>query len=219
MSIFDRIVHTLKGTVNDALDSTQNIGTEVRQTVRDLDEQLNKAEGALVEVRAQNELLKGKRDAAQKEVDKWLSAAKSAAGKDDALAMECLGKKAVASEKLASLETEIAKFQPTVDSITKQIGELRAQKEGMANQADVISVRSDVADVQLKTAKIMGGVGGSSAETSFANLQESLAKKEARANAAASIVQERTGESLEARVAALNKPDMAAELEALKSAK
>jgi len=218
MSFFDKLLHSVKGAANDALDAHQNLGADARQSVRDLEENLNKAEGALVEVRAEAELLKGKREKAVAEVGKWLQAATNAAGKDDGLARECLAKKATAASALATIDAEIAKFQPTVDGIEQHIAEMRAQKESLANQADLIGVRSDVADVEMKAATILGGVGGTT--VSLQGAEDALAKKEAKAHAAAAIVSEHTGASLEARVAALNAgPSIEDELAALKAGK
>jgi len=218
MSFFDRILHTVKGTANDVLDAHQNLGVEARQSVRDLDEQLSKAELALVDVRAESELLKGKREKAEAEVNKWLKAATNAAGKDDGLARECLAKKQAAAAQLATIDAEIAKFAPTVQGIEKHIAEKRAQKDNLSNQADLIGVRSEVADVELKAAAILGGVGGTT--VSLAGAEDALARKEAKAHAATSILNERSGDSLEARVAALDAgPSIEDELAALKAGK
>ena len=218
MSFFDKLINTVKGAANDTLDAHQNLGANARQSIRDLDENLQKAESALLEVRAEAELLNGKRATAAAEVAKWLQAATNAAGKDDNLARECLAKKATAAASLATIDAEIAKFQPTVAGIEKHIADMRSQKDSLSNQADLIGVRSDVADVELKAAAILGGVGGPS--VSLAGAEDQLAKKEARAHAATSILGERTGDSLEARVAALNAgPSIEDELAALKAGK
>ncbi len=218
MSFFERILHTVKGTANDMLDKHQDPGVDARQSVRELTANLEKAESALVEVRAESELLKGKREKAQTEVSKWLTAATNAAGKDDSLARECLAKKQTAAATLAQLDAQIAKFAPTVASIQDHIAQMRAQKEGLANQADLIGVRSEVADVELKAAAILGGVGG--AGVSLAGAEDAVSRKEAKAKAASDILGERSGSDLEARVAALNaSPSIEDELAALKAGK
>lgn len=204
MSFLEKILHTIKGTANDVADNIEsaNLGTNARQSVRDLDEQLTKAENALVEVRAEAEILKGKHEAVSADVAKWLQAATNAAGKDDGLARECLAKKATAAATLKAVDDALAKFQPTVDTIEQHITQLRSQKDSMANDADLIGVRSDVADVEMKTAKILGAIGNGT--PSLAGAAEALAKKEAKAHAMTQITAERTGSDLESRVAALN---------------
>lgn len=218
MTFFDKLIHSVKGAANDVLDSHENLGASARQSVRDLEDNLTKAESALVDVRAEAEVLKGKRQKSLDEVNKWLQAATNAAGKDDGLARECLAKKASAAATLKTLDDQIAKFAPTVANIEAHIADLRSQKENLANQADLIGVRSEVADVELKAASIMGGVGGQGVNLSAT--EDALAKKEARAHAASSIVGEHSGSSLEARVAALNAgPSIEDELAALKAGK
>lgn len=218
MSLFDKILHAVKGAANDAVDAHQDLGASARQSVRELDENLEKAESALLEVRAEAEILNGKRTKAADEVAKWLKAATNAAGKDDGLARECLAKKATAAASLAAIDAEIAKFTPTVTGIEAHIAQIRSQKESLSNQADLIGVRSHVADVETKAAEIIGGGGGAS--VSLASAEEALARKEAKAHAATSILGERTGDSLEARVAALDAgPSIEDELAALKAGK
>jgi phage shock protein A len=218
MSIIDKLIHKIKGAANDALDATQDLGADARQSVRDLEENLSKAESALVDVRAEAELLKGKREKAAAEVAKWLQAATNAAGKDDGLARECLAKKLTASTQLASIEAEISKLQPTVVGIESHIADLRSRKDSLANQADMIGVRANVAEVEMKAAAILGGIGGKGVD--LAATEEALAKKEAKAKAATAVINERSGASLEARVAALNAaPSIEDELAALKAKK
>jgi phage shock protein A len=217
MSLLGKMFHSLTGSANDALDAHQNLGANARQSVRELDAQLQEADSALINVRAEAEILKGKKENAEAEVAKWLKAATNAAGKDDSLAKECLVKKSSASSALDVIIYSINKFQPTVTALETRIDQLRSQRDGLSNQADLISVRSEVADVEMKAATILGATGVS---TSLASQEDALTRKEARAHAATSLVADRSGESLEARVAALTTgPSIDDELAALKAGK
>jgi phage shock protein A len=217
MTFFDKLIHSAKGAINDTLERNQDLGANARQNIRDLDEQLRDADAALVDVRAENELLKGKKQKAEDEVAKWLKAATAAAGKDDGLARECLAKKATAKAQLDTIEATLANFGPTVAALEQHIEQMRTQRDNLGNQSDLIGVRSEVADVQMKAAEILGGTGS---VTSLAAQEDALAKKEAKAKAATSIVNDRSGNTLEARVAALNAgPSIEDELAALKAGK
>jgi len=218
MSLLGNLLHRATGAANDFAESHADVGADARQSVRDLEANLTKAEAALVDVRAEGELLRGKREKAQAEVDRWLHAAQNAAGKDDDLAKQCLVKKAAAKVQLDAVDAAITKFQPTVDALTKHIDEMRAQKDQLANQADLIGVRSEVADVEMHAAEIIGGIGGHGVNLTAA--EDALAKKEAKAHAASSIISEHNGGDLEAKVAALNaSSSIDDELAALKAGK
>lgn len=217
MSFLEKLIHTLKGKANDSLESHQDLGANARQNVRDLSAQLLDADSTLIDVRAQAEILKGKKEKAENEVAKWLKAATNAAGKDDGLARECLVKKAAAKTLLDSINMSIEHFQPTVTALETRIAQLRDQRDGLSNQADLIGVRDEVANVELRTAEILGGSG---TVTSLSEQEDALTKKEARAHAYTSIVQERNGTSLEDKVAALSSgPSIDDELAALKTPK
>ena len=217
MSLFGKLFNSATAAANDVVDAHQNLGANARQSVRDLDAQLQQADSALIDVRAEAEVLKGKKEKAEAEVAKWLQAATNAAGKDDGLARECLAKKAQAKTALDAIVAAINKFQPTVTALETRITELRNQRDGLSNQADLIGVRSEVADVEMKAATILGATG---ATTSLASQEDALTRKEAKAHAATSIVADRSGESLEARVAALTTgPSIDDELAALKASK
>lgn len=217
MSLLGKLFNSAAGAINDAVDAHQNLGANARQNVRELEAQLREADAALIDVRAEAEVLKGKKEKAEAEVAKWLQAATNAAGKDDNLAKECLVKKASAKTALDAIVASIDKFQPTVTALEARINQLRTQHGNLANQADLIGVRSEMADVELKAANILGAGG---TETNLAAQEDALTRKEAHAHAASSLVADRSGESLEARVAALaTGPSIDDELAALKAGK
>jgi len=217
MSLLSKMFNSLSGAANDVVDAHQNLGANARQSVRELDTQLQEADSALIDVRAEAEILKGKKEKGEAEVAKWLQAATNSAGKDDGLAKECLVKKANAKTALDAIVSSINKFQPTVTALETRITDLRSRRDSLSNQADLIGVRSEVADVELKAATILGAVGSA---TSLSSQEDALVRKEAKAHAATSVVADRSGESLEARVAALTSgPSIDDELAALKASK
>ena len=217
MSLFEKIARTFKGVVNDAVDNTADAGRDARQIVRDLEDQIGKVEQAMLDVRAENEVLKQKRDKQQAEVNKWLTAATKAAATDDNLALECLTKKAAATALLQTYTDQLAKFEPTVNQLNQHLLDLRAKKNDLADRTDLIAARSEMADAQTKAATAMSGIGGGSLVTDFNTLEEQVAKKEARAAAAVGMSDEITGKSLEDRVAALGNTSIQDELAALKA--
>lgn len=74
MSLFRKLFNSATAAANDVVDAHQNLGANARQSVRDLDAQLQQADSALIDVRAEAEVLKGKKEKAKAEVAKWLQA-------------------------------------------------------------------------------------------------------------------------------------------------
>lgn len=220
MSLLEKLMRTVKGVANDAVDATSDPARDARQIVRDLDEQIGKAAQAMLDVRAEHEVLKSKRDHQTEEVTKWVNAAKKAvtAG-DDSLARECLAKKQTADTQLQSYQSELDKFEPTVKEINEHISQLHTQRESLESRTDIIAARSEIAHAQEKVAVVIGGIGKSSAMDDFNALEDKVLKQEARAHAATDVMNERTGASLDARVAALGNTSIDDELAALKAGK
>jgi phage shock protein A len=52
MSLFGKLFNSASAAANDVVDAHQNLGANARQSVRDLDAQLQQADSALIDVRA-----------------------------------------------------------------------------------------------------------------------------------------------------------------------
>jgi len=218
MAFFKKLMNMVKGVANDTLDAASDPGRDARQVVRDLEDQLDKANQAMLDVRAQNEVLKAKRAVAAADVDKWADAARKAmvAG-DEGLARECLEKKVSAKGTMDAYQAQLDNFDPTVKHLQEQIASLQAKKEDLANRTDLIVARSEVADAEVKAATTLAGIGASSSAADFSKIEDSVLRREARAKAASGMADEKTGKSLEDRVAKLSKTGIDDELAALKA--
>lgn len=205
MSILDRIVSMVKGTANDTLDKMADPGRDARQIVRDMEEQIAQASSALLDAEAESELLRTKKECAEREVEKWTSAAQRAvdAGDDD-LARECLLKVEESEAKAAGYAKTLDTFNATLQELQKRIADLRKQKDGLAQRTELIEARAHIAEAQETAASAIADIGNKrNLSADFQSLEDKVAKKEARAQAAARMADQTTGKSLEDRVDAL----------------
>lgn len=220
-SIFEKLSTQLKGFLHDTADSLEDPGRTARQLVRDLDTAIGQAEEQIVSVRAEYNLITSKRDSTKSDVDKFAGYAVKAVTKgDDALAKEALAEKAKHVAKLAAIDAQLAQFKPNLDNLDEQIGKLRAKKEQMESQTDMIEARAATAEATDKAAAILGGIGTvASAADKFDRLEAKVAKQEAEASARAQMAATKNGDALRDKFAALDAPgsDVDAELAALKA--
>jgi len=215
--IFEKLSRTIKGLANDALDAAADPGRDARQIVRDLEDQIQRAESALLDVRAEYELMRSGKDKTEQEVARWDGLARQAiTSGDDGLARECLARKQQFTATLQQQTTQIAQYEPSVRELDERIKELKAQHESMQNRIELLEARSHLAEAQEKTATAISGVGGQSLVADFDKLEAQVEKQEARASAASTMATQHNGNDLEQRVKALQHSDVDDELAKLK---
>lgn len=130
MSILDRISRLLAGTANDALDKLADPGRDARQIVRELDDQIGKANSSLLDAEAEYVLLRGKKDAADADASKWQGSAERAlSGGDEGLARECLAKVEQAEKLASGYSATVADFEKTLADLRTRIQDLKHRKD------------------------------------------------------------------------------------------
>lgn len=220
MSLLEKISNIIKGALNDAVDSAADAGRDARQIARDLKEQIQTAEQAMLDVSAEHALMAQKVAKDLEEVKRWTDAAQRSVDKsDDNLARDCLVKKADANKLLQTHQAQLEKYTPSVAQLKAHLNDLRVQLADIESRTDLIVARSEMANAQEHAATIISGIGGNNRLEEFNRLEQSVDKKEARANAATALADERSGKSLNDRVAALDSSNIDDELAALKAAK
>ncbi len=203
----EKIFHTVKGAANDAADAldSADAGRSARQDVRDLQAQITKADSDLLDVKAEGALLRAKINETQTEIDRWTTNAKKALdANDDALARDCLGRKQPLVASLADYQRQLAPLDQAIGALDSRINELRAHRDEMARQTEMLAARASVASATEKAAVAAGAIDGSGAVEHFKQLNDAVAKREARAAAAMQQADTRNGHALEDRVAALD---------------
>ena len=207
--IFEKLSRTIKGLANDALDAAADPGRDARQIVRELEEQIQRAEAALLDVRAEYELMRSGKDKTEQEVARWDGLARQAiSGGDEGLARECLTRKQQFTTTLQQQSEQIAQYEPAVRELESRINELKTQHAEMENRIELLEARSHLATAQEKTATAISGIGGQSLVADFDKLEAQVEKQEARASAASSMATQHNGNDLEQRVKALQHSDV-----------
>jgi phage shock protein A len=222
MSLISRIMSQITGKVNDAVDSLEDAGSVARQSVREISDDINKAEEARVGALAEYNSLIFKRDQANTKVAEYQGYAEQAvAAGDDQLATDALTDQATAQSKADEYQAQVDKFKPTIDSIAAKINELKKRRDAMQNQTSMIEARDAVAEARINVANVVSGLGnGESAGKTFARIEEKTAHKEAEAAAREQIATENTPVDASEKYAKLKNPqsDVAAKLAAMKAA-
>jgi phage shock protein A len=220
-SIFGKLKTMVTGAAHDALDKHEDVGATARQTVRELEEQISKAEDSLAETMAEHNVRVSHRDTAQVDVARFAGYAQQAVTKgNDELARSALQDKQAATAKLNKIQAEIDKFQPLIDKQREGVATLQKKLKDIQDQVGNLETRMVIAEAEDRTATILGGIGdGASAAKTFERLEGKVAHQEGLAAAKSELAIGKIG-SGEDKYAGLGDPTVPSvddELAALKA--
>ncbi len=218
MGFLENLITQVKGALNDALDKASEPGRTARQVVRDLEEQIDKANTGMVNVMAEYEVLKQKKAQLEEEAADWHEKAKKAlaAGRED-LAKKALEQEQEAQSQAQVYQKQIEALEPTINELKAKIQELKNKKQELESKADLLGTRYEVAKAQEKASEITTGIGDSHAKEKLDSVEDKVLKEEARAKAMKNIEESQTGEDIEKEFEALDKKSSVDDkLEALK---
>jgi phage shock protein A len=213
MSIFDRMNRVVKSNLNSLVESAEDPGKLIDQTILDLEAELKRAKGDLVSQLGTAKRLDKKALEADEEIQGWENKAVLAlkAGDED-LAREALRMKQKAKQGKDNLllqantaAAEAEKLQSTIETAEQRVADLKAKKSTLA--------------AQVRAARGAGGRSGGAAGE-LDRLTNRIDQFEAEVEASSVIDDDPKRAEIEARFRALEKKSGGAvvedELSALK---
>ena len=218
MSLFDSISRTMKGLLNDAADSVQDPSRDARQIVRELDASIQRAENSLIEIQAQFSNQQSKRDLANDKATKYAEGAlRALKGGDETLAKEALAAQANAEAERDALAAELDKLKPSLDHLKSQIEDMRKRRNELNARTNILGAKQEIAKAKDTAATALGGIGGKDLSAEFARLEDKVNLANARSDARLGSADERSGKSLDDKLAAISSgPSVDDRLAALK---
>lgn len=184
MSFFDRAWMQLKGVSNDVMDGLEDPARTSRQSVREMQEDLQKVTSAIIDVEAQYNQLQNKLQAAKDNVSKYTNYAVQAVQKgNDQLAKDALADKQTADAQQQSVQSQIDALAPNLAKLKAAKEMLSKQVSQASQQADTLAARATVAKAQGHVADVLGGVGSNGAGDALARMQAKVEKQESLAQA------------------------------------
>ncbi|MDJ0762741.1 MAG: PspA/IM30 family protein [Myxococcota bacterium] len=217
---FNRLSRVFKGKANEGMDALEDatFETTVKQTIRDMESELNRVIKASAEAMSNHNRLEAEYEKYQRQSADWKDKAKAAlaSGRED-LAKKALAKKSEADRQIASMEQAVIDARSVRDKLKGQVDQLRKKIAEAKRTSSTLIARKNAAKAQKKVAQALAGVAeGDNAFASLKRFEDSVAKEEAVAKAYDDMTD--TGDAdLEAEFAALDMSDADAELDALKA--
>lgn len=216
MSVFSRLKDNAKAMVNGVLDNMEDPILLYDQSIRDMEESLNKAKTSSATVLGNKATLVTKLDHAKTDAQDWDEKVKRAVtlGKDD-LAKKALAKKLEADKNIEKLTAAVASATEQNEKLLNNLNELSEALEKKRAERDTFVARLNTADAAEKVNEILADVQSSTNSIDTDRLERKLEAKEAKAAGLGMIAD--NNNSLEDEFAALDTVDLDAELAKYKS--
>lgn len=158
--LFKKIWVQVFGALHDAVDNNSDVGRTARYGIRELADQIAKAEESIAAVDAELRLMRRDHQNAVQDARKWGEIAAVAANegrRDDALV--AINNQVLAEERSLAFEKNAKDLEPSLAVLTNQLAELRMQKQQRETAATLLEARSKVAKAKSNAARSIGNVG------------------------------------------------------------
>lgn len=182
---FSRGDRVVRGKANAAMDAIEdaNFETTVRQTVKDMKDELRKLVTASADAVANTARLERQHGKFLAQADEWKGRAKTAlkAGKED-LARSALMKKKELEKQASDLDPAVTSARTVSDKLKSRIDEMKSRIDEAERNVSTLVARKNAATAQKKVAQALSDVGTS--DDAFATLnrfEQAVEKEEAAA--------------------------------------
>ncbi|TDA65691.1 MAG: PspA/IM30 family protein [Clostridia bacterium] len=216
MSLFKRIRDVSLANINALLDKAEDPVKMLDQYLRDMEEDIADAETGVAKQIALEKRLKQQVDEAREMTAKREQQAVQALESDrEDLARRALEEKQTYETKVKDIESQWIKARASADSLRDQLRQMKSEYDKLRAKRDTLVARAEAAKAQKKIQEAFSGIGSATAREGFDRMEEKVLQLEAEAEAAGEM---RAGETdLDRELAELAKPDVEAELAALKA--
>jgi phage shock protein A len=215
MGLFDRVSRVVRSNLNAVVSSAEDPEKILEQTVDDMKEDLVQLRQAVAQSIAAQKRLEQQYNQAETQSAKWYDNAQLALQKgDENLAREALTRKKTFAETAASLKTQLDQSTGQVSNLKRSMTALEGKIAEAKTKKEMLKARARAAKATEQINQAMGGIDPSSAVSAFERMEEKVLNMEAQSQAVAEL----SGDTLEAKFAALESgSDVDTELELLKA--
>lgn len=216
MGLFKRISDQVRANVNAALDRAEDPGIMMNQYLRDMEDDIVDAEGAVARQMAVARKFSALREETAKRVlEREEQAREALRVKKEDLARKLLVDKKVLTVKTEEYEKQAKSADQVAETLRGQLREMKCEYEQMKARRDTLAARAQAAKAQSKVYEKVAMIGRGQAASDFSRMEERVMELEAEASVRRDLgAQER---SLEADLADLGMAAIDAELAALKA--
>lgn len=215
MGLFKRISDNIRANLNALVDKAEDPVVMLDQYLRDMEEDIKEAEGAVARQLALVRMFQAQANVANEIVAKREGQAVEALAKNrEDLARKALEDKRVHKVKAEDYQAQFESSNGTAESLKTQLRDMKDEYQKLRAKRETLVARAQAAKARKDIRAISGEIGGSSARRGFERMEEKVLRLEAEADVADDLGEK--GRELDAEMAALGDDAIEAELEELK---
>lgn len=188
MSIFGRIGDLFKANVNDMIDKAEDPEKMIKQSIIDMEKQVNQATQALGQAMGSEKSTLNLLEKSKQTSLDWEKKAKIAlqAG-DQELAKKALSNKVASDQSITQLDTSYQTLHNQVVELKGRVEMLKNKLNEARSQQSVLIARARTAEAQKDIAQAISGTDSSSAFAKMEKMERKIEAQEAQAQAFSDI--------------------------------
>lgn len=192
-TVFDRISNIIRANINDMLDDAEDPEKMLNQILRDMSDALRQADSDIADQIAQQKMLEGDLDAAEKNAAAWQSKAELAVSKNrDDLAREALVRTNDYNEQVAIYTKQLEAQKAAVTELKSKRDLLKTKYDSAERNKDMLIARARAAQAKTEMTKVTAKTGSTDYSSELDRMERKIRQKEARADADAEVAESKT---------------------------
>lgn len=192
-TVFDRISNIIRANINDMLDSAEDPEAMLNQIIRDMNDALRQADSDIADQIAQQKMLEGDLDAANRNRAAWESKAERAVEKSrDDLAREALLRVNDYAEQVSIYEKQLEGQKSVVTELKSKRDLLKSKYEQAVRNRDNLVARARAAQAKSKITNVSKKANTADYASELERMERKIRQQEARADADEQVAESKT---------------------------
>jgi phage shock protein A len=192
-TVFERISNIMRANINDMLDSAEDPEAMLNQIIRDMNDALRQADSDIADQIAQQKMIEGDLEQAQRNATAWESKAELAVSKErDDLAREALTRKTDYDEQVAIFTKQLEAQKAAVTELKSKREQLKSKYDSAQRNRELLVARAKRAQAQQKMTKATTTAQTADYASELDRMERKIRQMEARTEAEEEVAQSKT---------------------------
>lgn len=192
-TVFDRISNIIRANINDLLDSAEDPEAMLNQIIRDMNDALRQADSDIADQIAQQKMLEGDLESAQRNQAAWQSKAELAVSNSrDDLAREALTRSNDYTQQVDIYTKQLDAQKSAVTELKAKRDLLKTKYDQATRNKDMLIARAQAAQAKSKITQVVSKTNTADYSSELDRMERKIREQEAHADAEAEVADSKT---------------------------